>query len=106
MINGAVEHDNPKVPGGSVLELRLLPKPGEALEDFHRRIELLTHGVHQMDFKKLSEIEYRLAIELNPSWEEPEPEDFNTVDQAELLKELHATAASRTQNKIDYSEKG
>jgi len=101
----AIEHENPKVPGGLVLELIFEPNPGESYDDFQARIERLPDGLHQMEFKQVNAT-YRLAIELNPSFGEPEPEDFSKLDKAELLRDLDAAPVSRVKNKLDYSEGG
>lgn len=105
MIDSAYEHDNPKVPKGSILVLELTPQPGESVEAFGERLKGLEYGAHQMEFKRLAPGKYRLSVELNPQWDTTaEPDDLANVDQAQLLEEFHRTATRTHNNKIDYPE--
>jgi hypothetical protein len=105
VINQAVEHENPKEPGGAILELLLGPKDNETAEEFRGRMESFTHGVHQIFFEQLTGSRCRLMVQLSPSWEEPEEEDFSKLDKAELLRDLDAAPAGTHNNKLDYGVK-
>lgn len=103
MIDTATEQQNPKVPNGSILVIHLSPREGEDLDDFKARMESLIHGIHQMEFKRLGPAEWRLAIELNPSWDEPEEFDPSKLSRSDLLSEFNQLQAGAIhKNKIDY----
>jgi hypothetical protein len=104
VIKSAKEHQKPKEPGASVIEIRLTPELGESPEEFKDRIEKLVNGVHLTEFKRLSAGEYQLLIALNPSWEEPEEFDATKLSRADLLNDLAVDPQSDRRHKtnVDY----
>lgn len=104
MINKTEEVVSTKRAGRVVVKASLGPIEGENLAEFNHRMELYVEGIHQIFIRRINDAEYLLEVELNPSFDEPEPADFSNVDQNELLKELHQTAAAVHDNKIDYDE--
>jgi len=102
MVESAIEHKNPKVDGGSIVTLELRPADGEELKDFNSRLDSFIHGVHQMEFKKLGPSQWRLSVELNPSWAEPEEFDPSKISQDDLVEEFRQTQAGTHNNKLKY----